>query len=42
MGIVEPEGGSGKAAVGAGDDVFAPDELGEPHDPFSDQFRVFH
>jgi sialic acid synthase SpsE len=29
MGIVEPEGGSGKAAVGAGDDGFTPDELGE-------------
>ena len=32
MGIVEPQGGSGKAAVGAGDHVFAPDELGKAHD----------
>ena len=27
MGIVEPQGGGGKAAVGSRDDVFAPDEL---------------
>src|SRR6266496_5699046 len=42
MGIVEPQGGGGKAAVGSGDDVLAPDDLGEPHDSFGDQFRVLH
>src|SRR5688572_20325322 len=42
MGIVEPQGGGGETAVGAGDDVLAADELGEAHDPFGDQFRVLY
>src|SRR5882724_2769262 len=42
MGIVEPQGGGGKAAVGSRDDVLATDDLGEPHDPFGDQFGVLH
>ena len=42
MGIVEPQGRGGKTAVGSRDDVIAPDDLGKPHDPFGDQFRVFH
>ena len=42
MGIVEPQGGGGKAAVGAGDDVLAPDEFCEAHDPFGDQLRMLH
>ena len=39
IGIVEPQGGGGKPAVGSRDDVLAPDDLGEAHDPFGDQFR---
>ena len=42
MGVVEPQGGGGKAAVGSGDDVLTADEFGEAHDPFGDQFRVLH
>ena len=42
MGIVEPQSGGGKAAVGSGDDVFASDQFRKPQDPFGDQFRVLH
>src|SRR5512145_2019640 len=42
MGIVEPQGRGGKSAVGSRDDALAPDDLGEPHDTFGDQFRVLH
>src|SRR6266850_771103 len=31
----------GEAAVGAGDDVLAADQTGEPHDPLAHQFGVF-
>ncbi len=31
----------GEAAIGAGEDVLAPDQFGEPHDAFGDQFRMF-
>src|SRR5687768_10666660 len=42
MSIVEPQGGCGKAAVGAGDDVLAADEFGKPHDSLGDQLRMLH
>src|SRR5215510_11912575 len=42
MGIVEPQGRGGEAAVGSSDDVLASDDLGEPRNSFGDQFRVLH
>ena len=41
MGIVEPQSGGGKAAIGSRNNVLAPDEPGEAHDTFGDQFRMF-
>ena len=40
MGIVKPHSGGGKPAIGAGDNVLTPDESGEPHDAFGDEFGV--
>ena len=40
MSVVEPDAGGGEAAVGAGDDVVAPDDPGEPDDALGDQLRV--
>ncbi len=31
-----------ESAIGAGDDVVAPDQLGPAHQPFGDQLRMFH
>src|SRR5437762_9955478 len=42
MRVIESHRRGGEAAVGAGDDVFAPDDPGEADDPLGDQLRVLH
>src|SRR5262245_35524201 len=40
MGIVKPHSGGGKPAISAGDNVLTPNQSGEPHDAFGDEFGV--
>src|SRR5262249_57568315 len=40
MSIVKPHSGGGKPAIGAGNNVLTPNQSGEPHDAFGDEFGV--